>query len=308
MRISVQTGGLIETYGAEKTAKFISEAGFTGLDWGINRGWDRATIKELGYLPQGCIYDKSDEEIDAYWKEQSDAWKKYGLQVVQAHAPYPAYVFGNPDFLDYAIAVNKKCIRYCERADIPYLVLHGISLPCGEKRLTQEDVEALNMKLYTSLIPVLRETGVVVCLENLFSGRGSELRQGHCADPNEAVRHIDLLNEKAGKECFGLCLDTGHLHILHGDVRTYVRTLGKRIKVLHLHDNDGSADQHLGPYAGTFPWADLIEVLREIGYEGDLNFETFAQVRANRTPEAMIPETLRFIRAAGEYFRSEIQK
>lgn len=43
MHISVQTGGLIETYGAEKTAKFISEAGFTGIDWGINRGWDRAT-------------------------------------------------------------------------------------------------------------------------------------------------------------------------------------------------------------------------------------------------------------------------
>ena len=42
IKISVQTGGLIETYGAEKTAKFISEAGFTGLDWGINRGWDRA--------------------------------------------------------------------------------------------------------------------------------------------------------------------------------------------------------------------------------------------------------------------------
>ena len=45
MEISVQTGGIIETYGPEKTAKYISQAGFTAIDWNINRGWDRSLIR-----------------------------------------------------------------------------------------------------------------------------------------------------------------------------------------------------------------------------------------------------------------------
>lgn len=306
MEISVQSGGIIEFYGAEKTAKWISEAGFTAIDWNINRGWDRRTIKELGYLPEGCIYDKSLEDIEAYWKEQSDAWKKYSLQIGQIHAPFPAYVFDNPDFLDYAIGVYKKLIAYCHHMGIREIVLHGISLPAGENRLTHREVEDLNMKLYASLIPALEGTEITICLENLFSGRGGNLRQGHCADPYEAVRHIDALNELAGRECFGLCLDTGHLHLLHGDVKKYIRIVGKRVKTLHIHDNDGSADQHMAPYTGSFPWTDFVEVLREVGYEGNLNFETFNQVK--NLPEALVPEFLRHICAVGEYFRNEIQK
>ncbi len=308
MEIGVQTGGIMETFGAEKTAKYISEAGFTAVDWNINRGWDRQAIKEQGGLPQGCIYDKSLEEIVSYWKEQHDALQKYGLRISQVHAPFPAYVFDNPSFLDYAIGVNEKCIRYCDYIGCPYLVLHGISLPAGEDRLTHEEVEALNLKLYTALIPTLKETNVTICLENLFSGRGDKLRQGHCADPYEAVRHIDALNELAGKECFGLCLDTGHLHLLHGDVKKYVRVVGGRIKALHLHDNDGTTDAHMAPYTASFPWAELLAALKEVGYAGDLSFETFAQVRKDRLPEALVPEFLRHISAIGQYFKSELEK
>ena len=308
MEISVQSGGIIENYGAEKTAAMIRAAGFTAIDWNINRGWDRRAVRANNGLPDGCIYDKSLDEITAYWKEQHDAWQKYGLRVTQAHAPFPAYLFDNPAFMEYAIEVYKSCIRYCASVGIPHLVLHGISVPPGEDRLTHEEVEALNLRLYTELIPVLRETNVTVCLENLFARGGNQLRQGHCADPYEAVRHIDLLNERAGKECFGLCLDTGHLHMLHGDVRKYVRIVGKRIKVLHLHDNDGASDAHMAPYTGSFPWAELLATLKEVGYDGDLSFETFAQVKPERLPEALVPEFLRHICAIGNYFKNELKK
>ncbi len=297
MEISVQTGGLIETYGAEKTAKFIKEAGFTALDWGINRGWDRAAISSGKGLPHGCIYDKSMEDIINYWQADFDAYKGQGLSFVQTHAPFPAYVDYDPNFIDYAIEVYKKCIRYCDYIGCPQLIVHGITLG-------SDDVDALNLKLYTSLIPTLKETNVTVCLENLFDRK----LEGHCTDPVKAAEFIDFLNEKAGKECFGLCLDTGHLNLLHVDVTQFILTLGKRIKALHINDNDGLSDQHMAPYAGSFPWKEFLVALKEVGYEGSLNFETFGQVSATRIPEAMVPEFLRHICSIGEYFKTELQK
>ena len=60
---------------------------------------------------------------------------------------------------------------------------------------------------------------------------------------------IDRYNSIAGKECFGLCLDMGHLNLLNLDMSWYIPILGKRITALHVHDNDGMVDrQHREVY------------------------------------------------------------
>jgi sugar phosphate isomerase/epimerase len=52
-----------------------------------------------------------------------------------------------------------------------------------------------------------------------------------------------------------------------------LRTMGKRLKALHVDDNRGWEDDHLPPFHGTVDWAAVIPVLGEIGYTGDLTFE-----------------------------------
>lgn len=89
---------------------------------------------------------------------------------------------------------------------------------------------------------------------------------------------IDRLNEAAGKECFGFCLDTGHLMLLRLDFRSFIPALGHRIKCLHVNDNDQSYDDHLAPYAGgVADWEHFYAEMRKIGYRGTLNFETHKQ-------------------------------
>ena len=62
--------------------------------------------------------------------------------------------------------------------------------------------------------------------------------------------------------------------------------VGSRLKALHVNDNAGGRpDEHLPPYMGSVDWDSHIPVLKEIGYDGDFNYE----VLPRRVPEELIP-------------------
>lgn len=306
MKISVQNGGIIERIGAEKCYASIKEAGFTAIDWNIDHGLSSADIKGLTYAGMS-IFERSIKEVIAHYTTELDLIAKYGLTISQAHAPFPAYVPGHPEVLEFMIRIYENCIRLCHHAGCKHLVIHGISLEESDKTNTPETIAALNWHLYESLIPTLLECDVTVCLENLFTRRPLPV-EGACSDPHEAAQLIDALNQKAGREVFGFCLDIGHLQLLNKNFRTYIPVLGKRIKALHLHDNDGRNDLHLAPITGTVNWAVLCDCLKQIGYDGDLSFETFMQVRiAQRFDEDLLLPWLKVICATGESFRKKIQ-
>ena len=79
----------------------------------------------------------------------------------------------------------------------------------------------MNIRFYASLIPALLKSNVTVCLENLPVGRnrGMDKLEGICCDPQDAAELIDTLNGMAGREVFGLCLDSGHLNLIRRDPR-----------------------------------------------------------------------------------------
>jgi len=79
-------------------------------------------------------------------------------------------------------------------------------------------------------------------------------------------------------ERVGVCLDIGHWYSFAGgarrdDLEAWVETLAPVIGHLHLHDNDGSFDQHLGPGAGTIPFARLFSLLANHNLQPTATFE-----------------------------------
>ena len=46
-----------------------------------------------------------------------------------------------------------------------------------------------------------------------------------------------------------------------------------RLLVTHLHDNDGSADQHRLPGQGKADWPGIVHTLKQSRYAGTLNLE-----------------------------------
>ena len=305
MDICVQSGGIIEHLGMVGCYEAIAKAGFKGIDWNaVEHALPGNRIRAFDFA--GNVYELSDEEIFAHFLPEVEEIRRNGLFINQCHAPFPAYVPGHPEVLEYMIGVYRKLIRLCDRVDCKHVIIHGISLAPSDRENTPESIERMNMHLYESLIPDLQNCDVTVCLENLFSWDASAV-EGVCSDPHKAVEYIDKLNAKAGMECFGLCLDTGHLLLLGKDFRSYIPVLGKRIKALHIHDNDSRIDRHLAPMTGKANWGDFCDMLRGIGYKGNLSFETFAQVNmAVKFDKRMIAPWLALIYASGVVMRDRI--
>lgn len=94
--------------------------------------------------------------------------------------------------------------------------------------------------------------GIPLFLENTFE------RSPH------AILHL-LEHLPANRTSF--CLDIGHWHSFAGgfrkqDLAAWLTAIGNRLGHLHLHDNDGSEDQHIGLGAGTIPLNAFFETLR----------------------------------------------
>ena len=114
---------------------------------------------------------------------------------------------------------------------------------------------------------------------------------------------IDSLNEKAGEKLFALYFDIGHLHITGRGQKECIEILGNRIEALHLHDNFGEDDLHRMPYTGNIDWDSVLDTLKELKYNGVINFETYRQLEV---PHELAPSILKAMAVEARYFEKRI--
>ena len=310
LRIGVQTLNVIEDDCPETGAQLLKEAGFSAVDFSLH-----------GYLTNKNIYgsninhffEKSVEELEAFFTPHKEALAKYGIDVWQMHMPYPVYVPKGSRQLNAYLRKNvaPKSMRLCSFLGCRYIVIHGFKLAYylgSEEKEWEATAEFLE-----ELAPLARELGITMCIENLYDSQGDRIVEGPCCDGVKAVRRIDAMNEKYGAEVLGFCFDTGHGNLIHLDCEAFITTLGSRLKVLHIHDNDGWRDLHQIPFAFTktrenksaTDWEGFILGLRKTGYKGVLNFETGPALTS--FPDEMKGDVLRFIACIGRYFAGRIE-
>lgn len=73
----------------------------------------------------------------------------------------------------------------------------------------------------------------------------------------------------------GVCLDYGHAHLM-GELADALDALSGHVWTTHVHDNGGTRDEHLAPYAGAIDWSAAMMGTQKIGYDGVLMFEVAA--------------------------------
>ena len=80
--------------------------------------------------------------------------------------------------------------------------------------------------------------------------------------------------------------------------------IGDDLKVIHIHDNFGGADdRHYYPFRGTIDWDLVIKALNEIGYKGTVNLETQVSIK---TPEPMRDDLRRSLCGIAKYFAEKL--
>lgn len=303
--IGVQTKDVINDRNPLEGFEMLKRAGFNCCDFSLN-----------GYLKNTDIYqdklnrffDQSVMELIEFFRPHKEAAETAGIEINQMHMPYPIYVpKGDSELNNYLWnQVALKSMEICRFLECKNIVIHGFKLA---KYLGSEELEwQETAKFIDSIAPMAKEYGITICIENLYDGIGGHLVEGPCCDARKAAERIDRINERYGAEVLGFCFDTGHANLVGLDMEQFITTLGHRLKVLHIHDNDGIGDLHQIPFTFTktrenqpsTDWDGFIRGLKAIDFKGALSFETAPVLTA--FPEAMKEDVLGFIARIGRHF------
>lgn len=229
-------------------AEYLAKMGYDGIDVGLCR-----VIYNNDPYPHNPLLDSDDYErtLDGYIEE----CKKLNLKILTTHIPY-RYPYHDPSSERYDYYYNMTCraLKASEYLGAEWTVVHTKH---------PEDTVAYVKRLY-------KDAGVSrigIALENMMDYSIDELILAHDTLEKEGYR-------------VGICFDTGHCHVkkhFDTDVAETIYKLGKRIKMLHVHDNMRNTDRHIAPYMGSIKWEGVMKALADVGYEGALNLELQAE-------------------------------
>lgn len=241
MNIVTTTAVFPEGYPQDVAAERLVKVGFTHLDAALSY----CTI-------QGSPFVEDD------WR----AW----AQALKAKAESLGAVFTHAHACDYRNPMILRCFEACEILGIRYLVIHPAYEMNGRILTDRGEFIAHNAEILRGFLPYAERHGVVILTENLLWG----------ATISPQIIS-DLVREVDSPLC-GWCLDTGHMHCC-GVPMTDLREVSVPPLSLHVQDNHGagSGDQHLLPGDGTIDWKEFLDLLKEIGYRGDLVLEAHHQ-------------------------------
>lgn len=92
---------------------------------------------------------------------------------------------------------------------------------------------AANAEALRPAVLAAEQEGVAVALEN------------HCHGWGDRWAHLGAVAALLDSGSVGFTLDTGHAVVAGQSPEVLVRQMGRRLLLTHLHDNDGTSDQHL---------------------------------------------------------------
>jgi len=243
MNISMWTAWLMELTPEQAVRTFVRE-GWRYGELSSEHGW--------------ALLDRGDPvKVGEAFRRFADG---EGFHIPQGHF-YLSVDIVQPDATERARMLDdmkRWCDLFCA-VGIEAGVLHAGGKTARQAGWEPERIFAANVEALQAILRFIGDGPTVICLENGGSGR-----------------HLDLV-QAVGSEKVGVCLDTGHLNLGHGDRNpaAFVREVGEHLKALHIADNRGEYDDHMFPYGHgcTVEWDGFVDALREVNYTGLFNYE-----------------------------------
>ncbi|MBQ9780292.1 MAG: sugar phosphate isomerase/epimerase [Clostridia bacterium] len=226
---------------------FIADSGFDGLDLSFD------LFSDLGnpLCVEGDIYS-------VLYSLGNRAVSR-GLTIPSCHLPFYMPCPDDAMAMKRYIRGLTEGIKAAAYLKIPAAVIHPIvrhSSLCNYNRWKEE-----NLAFLAPLRELAEQKGVTLCIENMtgipYPDQPKELVFGSRA------KDIRWLADKLDT---GICWDFGHANLTGLCQSAELNTVGDRLRMVHIHDNNGKTDTHLNPFDGGVDWDDAAEGLRSMGY------------------------------------------
>ncbi|MFW6003011.1 MAG: sugar phosphate isomerase/epimerase family protein [Halanaeroarchaeum sp.] len=162
------------------------------------------------------------------------------------HAPFRDWNMGSYDetVRQHSVERVKRTIDDAAVAGATSVVIHGGSVPHRYPEWVRQRARKNARRSLAECAEYAQFVGVSLCLENQPL---DESKQRYTTCPEDLAEMIESVD--VPPQNLSVTLDVGHAKVNGHDYREFVEEFGHRIRVCHLHDNDGTADQH-EPFPG----------------------------------------------------------
>lgn len=277
MNISTQTSYLGQLFGDVEAIKLLARAGFKHIDYSMFYMNDpECPLHSIDYM--------------RHVEHVKQTALEYGISFNQTHAFFPSVIEGNTEFNKLAFDYIIRSIEITAYLGAPYVVIHPSHF--------KESIYENNFEFFKQLIPYAKEYNIKIAIENSI---GLDI----CCEPDSHIRLIDELNQI--EDCFVALLDVGHAELGTCLSEDYINHLGsKRLKCLHIHDNNLNKDEHQLPFTRKLDWNSITRALADVEYTGDLTFEADKFLRL--FPFEMVEDASRFMFKVGKQLVKMIER
>ena len=291
MKLITSSNRIFRGFGEEKGLHILKDAGYDALD---------LTLTRLSTDPSFRFCNEDWRE----YAEQVARWsKQLDIPFLQSHTPFE-FNWENPNELEerfFPLTIKALEISAIVGAEIA--IVHPYTF--GENQYNQKEIFETNMNIYRRLLPVAKDLGVKIALENMY--RRDEKRNIFvpcvCGTPEQFNSYIDALDS----EYIVGCLDLGHCSVVGIEAQDFIRAMGSdRIQAIHVSDNDYIHDIHTLPGFGKMNWDEILKALADIGYRGHFTFE--ADRFMLNLEDEFKPVAARFMAERGRFLIEKMKK
>lgn len=196
-----------------------------------------------------------------------------GVGLWSLHLPF-GYEFSptNPkgELLSQMIKLDSELLEMCAEAGVKIAVIHPSTEPILDS--DREEYKKLSCETLFVINEVAKKCGVTLAVENL-----PRTCLGRTAEEMKLFLDID--------PSIGVCFDVNHL--LCQSHRDFVKSVGDRIITTHISDYDFIDERHWVPGHGQIDWMELVELLKEVNYQGVFMNEVEAKTDRQHKPDVL---------------------
>jgi len=184
------------------------------------------------------------------------------------HAPFAGINIAvpNPVLRRATLKRLEKSIFYAGQLDCRLWVFHP-GLETGVSHFYPGMDWRLNMDSIRALLKIARREGVEIAVENVPEPYPFMMKN---------VQDFSRFYDELGDD-MGIVLDIAHANLNH-QIQDFISKLSNKIVHVHVSDNDGAHDLHLGIGYGTIDWNGVAKAIKKVEYDNVIMLESIEYV------------------------------